>query len=72
MNTPLVPDYRLIEIIKGYVADHSDEVSRPDMNFESRLLALAQIIVDEAKARLPLWELERKWELEIKIKNGQL
>lgn len=56
----IVPDSRLVEIIKSYVAGQSTETTRPDMNSEWHLLALARLVVDEAKARLPLHELERK------------
>lgn len=57
--SPIVPDKRLVEIIKGYVADQSDRTTRPDMNSELHLLSLCQIVVDEAQARLKLWQLER-------------
>jgi len=56
---PIIPNYRLVQIIKGYVADLSDEDSRPNMNFESHLIELCQIVTTEAQARLPLWELEK-------------
>jgi len=57
---PIVPKSRLLEIIRGYVSSHSASTTRPDMNSERRLLELCETIVDEAQARLHLWELERK------------
>lgn len=56
--TPLVPDYRLLDITRGYIAEHSTPNTRPDMSDEHHLLALLRIVVDEAQARTPLWELE--------------
>lgn len=56
---PLVPDSRLIEIARGFIANRSDDLTRPDMNDERNLLKLLQVIVDEAAARIPLWELEK-------------
>lgn len=56
----IVPDSRLAEIIRAYVEGQSTEMTRPDMNSEWHLLALARLVVDEAKARLPLYELERR------------
>lgn len=58
--TPIVPDDRLVQLARGYVAAKSDSKTRPDMNSEKHLLALARLVVDEARARLPLWELEQK------------
>jgi hypothetical protein len=58
--TPIIPEYRLIEIIRGYVAEHSTEISRPDMNAERHLLGISRLVVDEARARLQLWELEKE------------
>jgi hypothetical protein len=55
---PLVPDHRLVEIIRGYVSEHSTETTRPDFNNENRLLELAKLITDECQARIPLWKLE--------------
>jgi hypothetical protein len=57
--TPIVPDFRLVEIIRGYIEEHSDETTRPDFNNEHRLLELARLITDECQARLPLWVLEK-------------
>ena len=59
-HTPIVPDHRLVMIIRGYISSHSDETTHPDMNNENRLLELAQLITYECQARLPLWELEKK------------
>jgi hypothetical protein len=56
---PLVPDYRLVEVIRGYIEEHSTETTRPDLNNEHNLLALARLITDECQARIPLWELEK-------------
>ena len=58
--TQIVPDSRLIDLIKGYVSGHSTEISRPDMNSELHLLELAKLVVYEAHARLPLWRLEHE------------
>jgi len=57
--TPLVPRYRLLELIRGYIANRSDYHTHPDMNSEKHLLALCELVCDEAQARIPLWELER-------------
>ena len=57
--TPLVPDRRLVEVIRGYVSEHSTETTRPDMNNENRLLELAKLISDECQARILLWTLEK-------------
>jgi hypothetical protein len=57
--TPIVPDFRLVEIIRGYISQHSTETTRPDLNNEHRLLELARLITDECQARLPLWVLEK-------------
>lgn len=57
---PLVPDSRLLDIIRGYVADNSDNTTRPDMNGERHLLTLARVIADECKARIPLFTEECK------------
>ena len=57
---PLVPDYRLVEVIRGYIEEHSTETTRPDLNNEHNLLALARLITDECQARIPLWELEKE------------
>ena len=57
---PLVPKHRLVEVIRGYVSEHSTETTIPDMNNENRLLELAKLITDECQARIPLWELEKK------------
>ena len=54
----VVPDSRLIEIIKGYIAGQSTETTRPDMMSEMHLLALCRLVVDETRARMPLYELE--------------
>ena len=59
-HTPIVPDHRLVEIIRGYTSLHSTETTIPDFNNENRLLELARLITDECQARLPLWELEKK------------
>lgn len=58
--TPLVSDSRLIEIARGFVADRSTPNTRPDMSNEHNLLELLRIVVDEAAARIPLWELEKR------------
>lgn len=55
---PIVPVSRLTEIMRGFIASRSDEQTRPDMNNEHNLLALCNLVVDEAQARLPLWKLE--------------
>jgi hypothetical protein len=57
--TPIVPEYRLVEIIRGYVSEHSTEITRPDMNNENRLLELAKLISCECQARIVLWTLEK-------------
>jgi len=57
--TPIVPDRRLLEIIRGYIADLSTPDTRPDMSDEHHLMALGRVIVDECQARLPLWDLEK-------------
>jgi hypothetical protein len=57
---PLVPDHRLVEVIRGYISERSDETTHPDMNNENHLLELAKLITDECQARIPLWELEKK------------
>jgi hypothetical protein len=57
---PLVPDHRLLEIIRGYVASNSTPEIRPDMNSEHHLMKLAQVLTDEALARIPLHELETR------------
>jgi hypothetical protein len=54
----VVPDSRLIEIIRGYIASQSTETTMPDMRGEIHLLAVARLVVDETRARLPLYELE--------------
>jgi hypothetical protein len=54
----IVPVRRIVELIKGYVADNSDGISRPDMNSEMHLLALSKLMIDEARARYVLWQLE--------------
>ena len=54
----VVPDSRLIEIIRGYIESHSTETTMPDMKGEMHLLALCRLVVDETKARMPLHELE--------------
>ena len=64
---PIVPDNRLLEIIRGFmygqVPDplmlHMPDVCK-DMRSEEHLLQLGRLIVDECQARLPLWELEAK------------
>jgi len=56
---PLVPDRRLVEVIRGYISERSDETTRPDLNNEHNLLELARLITDECQARIPLWELEK-------------
>jgi hypothetical protein len=57
--SPIVPDKRLKEIMRGFIADRSDERTRPDMNNEYNLIELLRVVVDECQARLPLWELEK-------------
>jgi hypothetical protein len=59
---PLVPEKRIVEIIRGYIADHATQTTRPDMNSEHHLLKLSEVMVDECAARIPLWELEKKGE----------
>ena len=54
----VVPDSRLIEIIRGYIKSQSTETTMPDMRGEMHLLAVARLVVDETRARLPLYELE--------------
>jgi hypothetical protein len=71
---PLVPDHRLREIIRGYVVSKSTATTRPDMNDERHLMKLAQVLTDEAFARIPLYELEVKnmiqlMKLEAKARN---
>ena len=56
---PLVPDHRLVEVIRGYISDRSTDTTRPDLNNENRLLELARLTTDECQARIPLWELEK-------------
>jgi hypothetical protein len=56
---PLVPDHRLVEVIRGYISERSTDTTRPDLNNEHRLLELARLITDECQARIPLWELEK-------------
>jgi hypothetical protein len=56
---PIVPDYRLLKILRGYVADNSTKITRPNMNDENHLMTLLRIVVDECEARLPLWGLEK-------------
>lgn len=56
---PLVSKKRIVEIIRGYIADHATETTRPDMNNENHLLKLSEVMVDECAARIPLWELEK-------------
>lgn len=58
LEVPPVPDSRIMEIVRGFIADRSDKETRPDMNDEHNLLALCQVIADEAKARSILWQLE--------------
>jgi hypothetical protein len=60
MTAPIVPDKRLVEIMRGYIAANSDERTRPDMSDEHHLMNLLRLVVDECQARLPLWELENK------------
>ena len=43
-------DARLIEIIRAYITENSDAISRPDMSSEYHLLAVAKLIVDETRA----------------------
>lgn len=66
-NKPLVPNSRLLEIIRAFTGNDPNNIDWEskgltylDMNSESNLLRLAQIIVDEAQARIPLWELEKQ------------
>jgi hypothetical protein len=54
----VVPDSRLIEIIRGYIASQSTEKTMPDMRGEIHLLAVARLVVDETRARMQLYELE--------------
>jgi len=58
VSAPIVPRGRLIEIMRGYIADQSDDRTRPGMNSEKHLLALMEVVVSECEARLPLWRLE--------------
>ena len=63
MNKPkanFIPDSRLIEVIRGYIANHSTDVTRPDMSNEHHLLALAKLIESEVIARRPLTDLENE------------
>jgi hypothetical protein len=55
---PLIPERRIVEIIRGYIADHATQTTRPDMNSEHHLLKLSEVIVDECTARITLWRLE--------------
>jgi hypothetical protein len=57
---PLIPDSRLVEVIRGYISDRSTDTIRPDLNNEHNLLELARLITDECQARIPLWELEKE------------
>lgn len=59
-SVPLVPDHRLREIIRGYIASKSTPTFGPDMNDPRHLMKLAQVLTDEAFARIPLHELEVK------------
>ena len=64
---PIVPDNRLLEIIRGFMYGqvfdplilHMDVVYK-DMRSEKNLLQMGRLIVDECQARLPLWGLEAK------------
>ena len=65
--TPIVPDNRLLEIIRGFVHGQAPDplmlhmpVVCKDMRSEEHLLQLGRLIVDECQARLPLWGLESK------------
>lgn len=51
MNIP--SDARIVEIIRGFIADRSTPNSRPDMNNEKQLLTLCNVIVDEVRALNP-------------------
>jgi len=64
---PIVPDQRMVEIMRGYITDNSTESTRPDMNDERHLITLLRLAVDECKARLPLWKLERLNRGDIKL-----
>ena len=64
---PIVPDNRLLEIIRGFMHGKSPDplmlhmpVVCKDMRSEVHLLQLGRLIVDECQARLPLWGLEAK------------
>ena len=64
---PIVPDNRLLEIIRGFMYGQSPDplmlhtpVAYEDMRSEVHLLQLCRLIVDECQARLPLWGLEAK------------
>jgi hypothetical protein len=56
---PLVSKQRIVEIIRGYIAEHATETTRPDMNNENHLLKLSELMVDECVARIPLFILEK-------------
>ena len=62
---PIVPDNRLLEIIRGFMYGPDPPMLRmpvvyKDMRSEEHLLQLGRLIVDECQARLPLWGLEAK------------
>lgn len=60
MGKPLIPDNRLVDVIRGFIADRSTKTTRPDMSNENHLLALCRVVTDEARARTVLWALESK------------
>ena len=50
-------DKRIVEIIRGYIAMNSDNLTRPDMNNENHILALIRVVLDDdAAQRLPFQE----------------
>lgn len=64
---PLIPDARLLEIIRSVTGISPNRTdwenmgeTHADMNSEINLMRLARLVSDEAQARLPLWELEKK------------
>lgn len=57
---PLVPQKRIVEIIRGYIAENATKTTRPDMNNENHLLKLSELVVDECTVRIPLWTLEKE------------
>ena len=47
----MITDKRIVEIIKGYIAMNSDNLTRPDMNSENHLLALVRVVLDDNAAQ---------------------